>query len=137
MPKCNASAFRKRTPSRKRVYKHSQLCMRSIKKSKVITNTFKTQAKRSLYAPSLPNSAVHSAFRCKSSLLTVGRALLMAFVKSFNVSGGSSNWSDCKSDQVISRAPLSPGEHGVNFSPPSTGTYRQISIVNIGSYASP
>jgi len=43
------------------------------------------------YAPSLPNSCVHSEFRLRSSLLTVGREALMALMKSFTRRGGSAS----------------------------------------------
>ena len=75
-----------------------------------------------LQAPSLPNSFVHSAFLARSLPLTVGLAVLMALTKSFTFRGGSSSFSESTSTQVISTAPLSPGEQGVNFSSPSTVT---------------
>lgn len=74
------------------------------------------------YAPSLPNSAVQSAFRFKSSPDTVGLDPLMARVKSLTVKGGSRSCSESTSIQVISMAPGSPGEQGVSFSAPSTWT---------------
>lgn len=76
----------------------------------------------SLYAPSDPNSAVHSAFRFKSSPLTVGRDALIARTKSLTTSGGSSSFSESTSTHVISIAPGSPGEQGVSFSPSSVWT---------------
>lgn len=74
------------------------------------------------YAPSLPNSCVHSMFLSRSVLLTVGLDALMAFMKSFTLSGGSSSCSDSTSVHDISIAPASPGEQGVSFSSPSTVT---------------
>ena len=74
------------------------------------------------YAPSLPNSFVHSSFLCRSDMLTVGRALLIALTKSFTCKGGSSNCSVSTCVQFISTAPASPGEQGVSFSTPSTST---------------
>ncbi len=47
----------------------------------------------------------------------------MARMKSLTVRGGSRSCSDSISTQVISMAPTSPGEQGVNFSTPSTLTY--------------
>lgn len=75
-----------------------------------------------VHAPSLPNSAVHSALLLMSASLTVGLAPFTALTKSFRTSGGSSNLSDSTSVQDISIAPLSPGEQGVSFSSPSTVT---------------
>lgn len=72
------------------------------------------------YAPSLPNSAVHSAFRSKSSLLTVGRDALIALMKSLTRNGGSASCSPSSSVQDISFACGSPGEQGVHFWVPSS-----------------
>jgi hypothetical protein len=47
----------------------------------------------------------------------------MARMKSLTVRGGSRSCSDSMSTQVISMAPVSPGEQGVSFSSPSTLTY--------------
>ena len=75
------------------------------------------------YAPSLPNSFVQSAFRFKSSPLTVGREALIALMKSFTLRGGSRSWSPSRSVQDLTSARASPGEHGVHFVSPSTSTY--------------
>lgn len=74
------------------------------------------------YDPSLPNCSVHSEFLSKSSLLTVGREFRIALMKSFTTNGGSNSFSESTSIQLISMAPLSPGEHGVSFSTSSTRT---------------
>lgn len=74
------------------------------------------------YAPSLPNSAVHSSLLLISSCDTVGLDPLIAFSKSFLSKGGSRSCSLSTSVHVISSAPGSPGEHGVSFSSPSTVT---------------
>jgi hypothetical protein len=74
------------------------------------------------YAPSLPNSLVHSAFLVRSSPLTVGREALMALMKSRTRSGGSSSSSPVRSVQDFSCACASPGEQGVHFVSPSTST---------------
>lgn len=46
----------------------------------------------------------------------------MARIKSLTARGGSRSFAESTSTQVISRAPLSPGEHGVSSSSPSTVT---------------
>ncbi len=74
------------------------------------------------HEPSLPNSFVQSALLTRSILLTVGREAFMAFTKSLTCSVGSSRWSESTFVHVISNAPLSPGEQGVNLSSPSTVT---------------
>jgi hypothetical protein len=79
-------------------------------------------------APSLPNSAVHSSFRERSSWLTVGRAALTALMKSLITSGGSRSLSESTSTQDISMAPLSPGEHGVSFSTSPSRTWCKILV---------
>ena len=75
------------------------------------------------HAPSLPNSFVHSSFRSRSTCDTVGRLDLMALIKSFFSTTGSSRSSDATFSHVISSASGSPGEHGVRFSWPSTVTW--------------
>lgn len=57
--------------------------------SKVYSTVFRQQ--QPSYAPSLPNSFVHSALRFKSSPLTVGLEALIALTKSLTLRGGSSN----------------------------------------------
>jgi hypothetical protein len=79
--------------------------------------------RKDAYAPSLPNSLVHSAFLVRSSPLTVGREALMALMKSRTRSGGSSSSSPVRSVQDFSCACASPGEQGVHFVSPSTSTY--------------
>ncbi len=79
-------------------------------------------SKGSGHAPSLPNSAVHSSLLRRSSIETVGRAVLTALTKSLSVNEGSSSLSDSTSVHVISMASGSPGEQGVSFSWPSTVT---------------
>lgn len=75
-----------------------------------------------VYAPSLPNSFVQSAFFVRSSPLTVGLLPLIAFTKSRTLSGGSRSSSPSRSVQDFSTACESPGEHGVHFCTPSTCT---------------
>lgn len=63
----------------------------NTKSASKIYSTASNDNKRFVYAPSLPNSFVHSALRSKSSLLTVGLEALIALTKSLTFRGGSSN----------------------------------------------
>ena len=59
---------------------------------KLPCNVFEIMTQREMfYAPSLPKSSVHSAFRFRSDADTVGLAPLIALTKSLTWSGGSSN----------------------------------------------
>lgn len=69
----------------------------------------------SLYAPSLPNSSVHSAFLFKSSCDTVGLDDLIDLIKSLKSTIGSRSSSVDTASQVISIASGSPGEQGVTL----------------------
>lgn len=76
------------------------------------------------YAPSLPNSCVHSSFLLRSTSETVGRLDLMALMKSFRSTSGSKSSSEGTASHVISMASGSPGEHGVSFSVSPSMTFR-------------
>ena len=82
-------------------------------------------------APSLPNSFVQSSLRLISSAETVGLAPLTALMKSFNCKGGSRSLSESTSVHVISSAPVSPGEQGVNFSMSSSVTTYGLLVKHI------
>lgn len=74
------------------------------------------------YAPSLPNSSVHSEFLFRSSCDTVGLDDLTDLTKSLKSTMGSRSSSVVTASQVISIASGSPGEQGVTFRAPSTIT---------------
>lgn len=76
-----------------------------------------------LYAPSLPNSFVHSAFLVRSSPETVGLDDLTDLTKSLKSTMGSSSSSVLTASHVISMASGSPGEQGVTLRTPSAMTY--------------
>ena len=117
----------KRRCSCPQIRSSNQICIKtlisSFNKQAIPHQTPGTPGVRSAgYAPSLPNSAVQSEFLFKSSPETVGLEALIARMKSFTTSGGSSSFSESTSTHVISIAPASPGEQGVSFSSPSTIT---------------
>lgn len=100
-------------------YRTGTLRMSQINHSNSKTTT---PFKSLVYAPSLPNSFVHSAFLDRSSPLTVGLLPLIAFTKSRTLRGGSRSSSPSSSVQDFSTACGSPGEQGVHFCAPSTCT---------------